>query len=212
MNDKRSHFIVLEGLDGAGTTTQAKLLHSHCTQSGLDSFLTYEPTAGPIGTLIRDYLSGRIPGPDGQPSRLAERELCLLFGADRLEHSREIENRLNQGEHVVCDRYVLSSMAYQSLDPGVSGEWVARVNQGCSIPDLTIFLDVPVDECLRRISARNEDSTIYERSDLLQRIAENYESLRGLYEEKFGPLLVIDGTGAAEEVHEAVVSHSPQSS
>jgi dTMP kinase len=132
--------------------------------------------------------------------------MALLFAADRLAHSIEIEETLRAGTHVICDRYIFSSMAYQSLDATIPGERVIELNRGCAIPDLTIFLHVPADVCLARVSARNESPTIYEKADLLGMIAANYERLRPLYEKNFGAFVSIDGTQSPDDVFRDVVA------
>jgi dTMP kinase len=195
-----SHFIVLEGLDGAGTTTQAAMLQDHFAKLKMDSFLTREPTDGPIGKLVREVLSGRL-----MRHRLAEREMALLFAADRLEHARLVESKLLTGSHVVCDRYIFSSFAYQTLDPSISAEWVTSINIGFAKPHITVFLSVPVDECLRRISKRNENPTVYEKKDFLETIERNYRLLSPYYRENVGPLFVIDGTLTPDKVHTEIM-------
>lgn len=198
MSSSASRFIVLEGLDGAGTTTQALRLHESFTLAGRDSFLTFEPTAGAIGTFTRELLSAKEPPP--------QRVLGLLFAADRLAHTADINRQLIEGRDVICDRYVFSSMAYQTLDPSIAAEWVVESNHGCAVPDLTLFIDVPVQTCLERIGARNEDRTIYEREDRLRAILENYRRLTGLYEHHYGKLVTIDGTPSPDDVHAAITA------
>jgi dTMP kinase len=203
---KRGLFIILEGLDGAGTTTQAKKLHNYLQRKGLSAWPTNEPTDEPVGKLIRDSISGRITSPrTGRRIGFSEGALCLLFAADRLEHSREIEKRRARGTHVVCDRYVLSSIAYQSLDRSIPPRRVIDVNQGCAVPDITFLLKVPVAECLARLARRNDTPTVYERKAKLDRIDRNYRAARKIYEKHFGPLVVIDGTASVEDVHAEIV-------
>lgn len=129
----------------------------------------------------------------------------LLFAADRLAHSQLIEERREQGEHVVCDRYLFSSMAYQTLDPSITGEWVIDVNRGCAIPHVTFFVAVPVDVCLARIAARHVAFSIYETRSHLETIARNYERLLPLYEKTCGRVVRIDGTKSIDDVHMDVV-------
>ncbi len=200
-NDSR--FIVFEGLDGAGTTTQAARLQAYLTLQGTPTFLTNEPTPGPIGTFIRRLLSGKEPASEG--NRPGEHAMGLLFAADRLAHSRAIKAHLEQGEHVICDRYLLSSMAYQTLDPEVTASWVIDVNHGCAVPDLTIFIAVPAEVGLARVRARQADLSIYETLPHLSQIADNYESMLPIYEKQFGRVVRIDGSGSVDEVHAAVV-------
>jgi len=204
MSNKKPQFIVFEGLDGAGTTTQAHKLHAYFTNQGANSFLTYEPTADPIGSLIRDILT-RAAKKDGQTYEVSQRAMTMLFSADRLAHTTEIEAQ-RKVARVICDRYVYSTLAYQTLDPSIDPEWVASLNSECAKPDLTIFLSVPVGVCLDRIGARSEDRSVFERRDLLETIAGNYARLQDLYASHFGPLVTIDGTQSPEAVHEEAIS------
>ena len=201
-NDSR--FIVFEGLDGAGTTTQAARLQAYLTLKGTPAFLTNEPTPEPIGTFIRRLLSRSEKSVAGVPYRPNERAMGLLFAADRLAHTEVIDAHLARGEHVICDRYLLSSLAYQTLDSEITAEWVIDVNQHCALPDLTLFVAVPVDVCLARIRARKEEASIYETRALLETISQNYERLLSLYEKQFGRVVRIDGSASVEEVHAAV--------
>jgi dTMP kinase len=198
MTPEDRRFIVLEGLDGAGTTTQARRLYDYLTTQGRDSFLTFEPTSEPIGAFTRDLLSQETP-----PS---QRVLGLLFAADRLSHTDVINRHLEAGRDVICDRYVFSSIAYQTLDPDISAEWVHEVNRGCALPDMTIFVDVPVDVCLSRIASRAGGRTIYERTDRLETIFHNYQRLFDFYRQHYGTLVTIDGTLSPDEVHEAIIA------
>jgi dTMP kinase len=198
MNSTKSRFIVIEGLDGAGTTTQARKLHDSFTLSGKDSFLTFEPTSGAIGTFTRSLLST-----DDPPS---QRVLGLLFAADRLAHTADIEENMRGGRDVICDRYVFSSIAYQTLDPSLSAEWVVESNRGCAVPDITLFVDVPVDTCLERIAARNEGRTIYESGERLRTILDNYRRLIDFYQRHYGKLITIDGTPSPDDVHAAILT------
>jgi thymidylate kinase len=106
----------------------------------------------------------------------------------------------------VCDRYIFSSLAYQTLDPDIDADWVALANSGCAVPDLTIFVDVPVPVCLERIGTRTDERTIYEREDRLHAILDNYRKLMDFYRGRYGRLVTVDGTPAVEQVHAAVVA------
>jgi thymidylate kinase len=106
---------------------------------------------------------------------------------------------------VVCDRYIFSSLAYQTLDPSISAEWVTQINSGFAEPHLTVFLSVPVDECLRRIAERNEGPTVYEKRDFLVTIEQNYNRLSSYYRDHVGPLEVIDGTLSPDDVHTEIM-------
>jgi dTMP kinase len=141
-------FIVLEGLDGAGTTTQMQLLADRLTRDRTPHVATWEPTDGPIGTLIRSILA--------QEAKAHPRTIALLFAADRSEHlyapGSGIEARARKGEVVICDRYLFSSLAYQSIECGL--EYVQGLNAGFPLPQCTIFLDTPVEVCQQRLVRR----------------------------------------------------------
>ncbi|HUJ27417.1 MAG TPA: dTMP kinase, partial [Myxococcales bacterium] len=123
-------FIVFEGLDGAGTTTQAKLLAERLQKLGRTVFLAHQPSDGTVGLLIRQILAGRAATPqaDGKLGQVDERVMALLFAADRLDHlNSQIEPRLARGEDVILDRYTLSSLAYQGAS--VSHEFINAANR-----------------------------------------------------------------------------------
>lgn len=133
----RGRFVVLEGLDGAGTTTQAARLAAVLRRAGRRVVLTREPSAGPVGALLRRALDGSLR----QKPKLSDAALALLFAADRLDHlASTVEPGLAAGAVVVSDRYVLSSFAYQGrvLEPA----WVEALNAHARPPDLTLFLEV----------------------------------------------------------------------
>lgn len=161
----RGRFFVLEGLDGAGTTTQAARLAARLSSEGLKVHLTAEPSRGPVGTRIRDVLAGTLP--------VDRRTLALLFAADRLDHlAREIEPRLAAGAHVVCDRYVLSSLAYQALD--APRAWVVEINRFAPPPDATFFLRVRARVAHGRRHAESGAAELFETLPQLTRVARHY--------------------------------------
>ncbi|HMG24099.1 MAG TPA: dTMP kinase [Kofleriaceae bacterium] len=144
-----TRLIVLEGLDGAGTTTQARRLVAHLGSRGQPAHFTREPSDGPIGRLIREMLTGHhaLPGPISQST------FGLLFAADRLDHlQREVEPKLAAGTTVISDRWYHSSLAYQGT--GADRDWIATLNARARRPDLTIFLQVrPEIAAQRRVAA-----------------------------------------------------------
>ena len=120
--------IVLEGLDGAGTTTQARMLVDHLRSSGQRAHLTGEPSAGPIGRLIREMLAGQHALPEGS---ISQSTFGLLFAADRLDHiQREVHPQLASGATVVSDRWYHSSLAYQGT--GADLDWITALNARAS--------------------------------------------------------------------------------
>jgi dTMP kinase len=145
-----TRLIVLEGLDGAGTTTQARRLVDHLRARGVAAHLTREPSDGPIGRLIRELLAGNHPISD---QTIAQSTFGLLFAADRLDHlQREVEPQLAAGVTVVSDRWYHSSLAYQGT--GADRDWIAALNVRARRPDLTLFLEVrPEVAAQRRVAA-----------------------------------------------------------
>lgn len=165
-------FIVLEGLDGAGTTTQAERLSRHLRQLGHRVLTTREPSDGPVGTLLRQALSRRLGLPHGQ-APLGDRTLALLFAADRVDHlEAEILPALRAGTWVVCDRYVLSSIAYQGLT--LPTKWVEEANAFARAPDLTLLLEVSPRTASRRRAQRDRARELFEEAAVQRSIAKRY--------------------------------------
>ena len=172
MNRRRGRFLVLEGLDGAGTTTQASRLCEWLVSRGRKAHLTAEPSRGPVGTEIRHVLSGRLRGAGG--GEFDPRALALLFAADRLDHwESEIRPRLEEGLDVVSDRYVLSSLAYQAVSTG-DAAWVAQINAQAPAPDLTLFLRVRPTVALRRRYSATAEREIFEVPAFQKRVHRAY--------------------------------------
>jgi dTMP kinase len=197
--------IAFEGLDGSGQTTQGKLLTLWLRQkAGFDAHYTKEPTSGPIGSILKRTLAQ--PKDTTSAGALGQNPatLALLFAADRLDHiEREILPLLQHGTHVISDRYALSSLAYQSLtlDP----KWIRSINRHALRPDLTIFLDVPLETCLERIQNRHPEPELYEHAAALEQVAQRYrETIRTLERQRYR-IATLDGTPPVAEVHRAVV-------
>ncbi len=187
----RGHFIVLEGLDGAGTTTQCAALAQVFRAEGREVLVTNEPSTGPIGTLIRQALGGRLGLPNGA-GPLTPQTLALLFAADRVDHlAAEIEPALARGVVVLCDRYALSSLAYQGAQVGMP--WVAQLNAHARPPDVTVFLDIDLKVAARRRHARGLAEELYETDEAQRRTARQYRQAIALREQAGERIVVIDG-------------------
>lgn len=166
-------FIVFEGIDGSGKTTQLKLLGEYLKEKGIAYSITREPTDSPIGSLLRKCLSREI--------ETDERAIAALFAADRLDHILRMKDELSRGVTVLCDRYYCSSLAYNGSF--ASYEWVLALNTPAMEslkPDLTVFVDVSPEESMRRIARRSER----ERYEELER----QRKIRDLYQTTFGRL------------------------
>jgi len=191
----RGRFVVLEGLDGAGTTTQGALLAARLLEHGIPVELTKEPTDGVIGVIARAFTDGRM--------HLEPETVALTFAADRIEHTVEIRGLLDAGTWVVSDRYVASSLAYQTSQ-GLPFEWVRTLNSRAMEPDATIFVDTSVEACVARLAARGEFNTgPFDQAAAL-------EKARALYRHAFesdvplGRLIEIVGDASREVVADAI--------
>jgi dTMP kinase len=186
-------FIVIEGLDGSGKTTQAVLLAKKL-ESTHKVLLTAEPSRGKIGTFIREgclYEDKRLP---------TEAE-ALLFAADRIEHmQKELKPALEEGKLIICDRYVYSSLAYQG-SAGLSLDWIKTINARALQPDFSVFIDVPAERVLERLKRKK---SVMETLETQQKVREVYLK----YVEK-GELVRIDGDKPkevlAEELYNVVL-------
>lgn len=193
---RRGRFIVLEGLDGAGTTTLLGKLALALRSQGKRVVATREPSDGPVGTLVRHALTHRLRLPDGD--RLSPETLALLFAADRVDHlAAEIEPALARGAWVLCDRYVLSSLAYQSAE--VPMPWVAELNRRARLPDLTLFVQVPPRVAGSRRAARGGRPELYESDARQRRVERLYRQALARYA-KGQRVVYLDGTLAPDAV------------
>ncbi|HUX11878.1 MAG TPA: dTMP kinase [Spirochaetia bacterium] len=191
------NFMVLEGLDGSGTTTQAGLLADRCKRERIPYHVTSEPTTGPVGTLIRRFLRGEEPvHPD---------TMTLLFAADRSEHLNApevgIRARCELGELVISDRYLFSSLAYQTI--ACDSDFVQAANSHFPFPRRLVYVDVPVEECVRRLAQRTHRE-IYELVDFQARVQERYEEILATYADCGMEIIRVDGTVSAGEIAEMV--------
>jgi dTMP kinase len=185
-------FIVLEGGDGAGTTTQLKRLDLALERRGIPRWTTAEPTDRPEGLLIRRILSGELPRDPGT--------LARLFAADRNEHLRGaggILERLGKGETVVCDRYVLSSLAYQGVSCGP--ELPAELNSAFPLPELLLYFDLAPEQSLGRLGSR-ERLDIFEELPFQERVRQAYRSELARYAGSGMRIAAIDASRSVEEV------------
>ncbi len=182
--ESRGVFIVLEGIDGSGSTTQAQLLVERLTEAGMDSLFTCEPSDGPIGELIRRALQKRLATGNGEPISLDWVTLSLLFAADRADHAqRTIVPALKAGRSVVSDRYDLSSLAYQSATSDSGPEalsWIRELNERVLRPDLTVIVDVEAETAQRRRLQRGAAAELFEVPELQRRLAKIYRTAEQL--------------------------------
>lgn len=193
---EKGKFIVLEGIDGSGKSSQIGPLVKRIEELGVPCRADREPTSRPVGRLVRRALTGETP--------LDPRVIAALYAADRLDHLVNGEDgvcaAIDEGVTVVSDRYYFSSYAYHSVD--VDMDWVIGANSlsaGLLRPTLTVFLDVPAGVAMDRIRRNRDHEELFEKEERLRRTRE-------LYFEAFDRLkdvervAVVDGCGAPEEV------------
>lgn len=199
-------FIVLEGIDGAGTTTQTARLASALRARGRSVYTTREPSDGPIGVLIRQVLTGRVVVPGEPAMPLGWETMAALFAADRLDHvAAEIVPALRGGTVVISDRYDASSVAYQGVSAGDDSvfSWILALNARARRPDLTVVLDVAPEVARARRSARAGRPEIFDDDALQSRLAAFYRDIERHFP---GDQVVhVRGDGDADEVHRAVL-------
>lgn len=201
-------FIVIEGTDGTGSTTQARLLVERlATVSAAAVKFTCEPSAGPIGTMIRQVLSHRLVVHGKGGARAPDwRTMALLFAADRMDHLDSVVlPALCEGGVVVSDRYVLSSLAYQSAT-STEGEaslpWLRAINGQAKVPDLTVVLTLPEHAAALRRAGRGEEKELYEEPSLQERLVVLYGRAQELLPEQ--NVVFVDASGSIAEVGELV--------
>ncbi len=198
----KGKFIVFEGIDGSGKSTQMKILSERLKTREIKTRLTLEPTYGLAGEVLHNILSGKI--------KADPKVTAALFVADRLDHITNekdgVLKSLEAGETVLCDRYYFSSYAYQSTE--VPAEWVVEANRLCAEtlkPDVTIFIDISPDTAMERIVENRETVEIYENKEKLTRVREAYfaafERMKN-----FETVKIINGERAVEEIADEIES------
>lgn len=194
----RGKFIVFEGLDGSGKTTQIKLLADRLCKQGYDVHITAEPTTSLSGSILRDVLSGA--------SERNAYELATLFAWDRIHHNTNaingIEKLLAEGKTVICDRYYYSSIAYQGAITDF--EWVRSMNADCPAirkPDLCIFLDLSASESMERIRRNRSSIEIFEKEDSLTRIREAFKKTFSMLDDN---VVTINASGTPDQISETI--------
>lgn len=193
-----SKFIVVEGLDGTGKTTQIKILADYLRGKGNEVEITAEPTSHPTGKLIRRILSGEV--------KATPWSLAALFLSDRIVHNTNsedgIEKLMAEGKTVISDRYYYSTFAYQGHETDLS--WAMKMHADCPEirrPDLVLFLTMSPEKCVERIRANRPDEAIeiYENVESLTKISHKFDAVFAQLKDSEN-IVYIDADGTIEEV------------
>ena len=192
-NNFSGKFIVFEGLDGSGQSTQASLLKDFLLEKGYEVVLTKEPSLeSESGRKIRKVLSKEI--------KISSKELQKLFAEDRKAHlENTIIPALKQGKAVISDRYFFSTFAYGASD-GLDLEWLIEINDQFLFPDLTFLLKVGPKVCIDRIIKRGEGIDLFEKEEKLASVWETYKILPNRFENVY----IVDGERSIEEVFKEI--------
>ncbi|HSC86558.1 MAG TPA: dTMP kinase [Polyangiaceae bacterium] len=195
-------FVVLEGVDGSGTTTQLDAVRQALEARGVSVLATREPTPGPIGRFLREALAKRLLDEQGRALELDWAAMALLFAADRVDHvEREIRPALERGEWVLSDRYDLSSIVYQSATSPLGDEaveWLRALNSRALRPTLTLVLTLDPEVAAARRRARGGPEELYERAELQVRLGRGYAAAQRLLPDD--AITFIDAAGSREQV------------
>lgn len=194
---KKGKFIVFEGIDGAGKTTQIELLAKRLREGGVDVSVTAEPTDKESGRALRRALSGK--------EARTECEMAVMFVFDRIGHNSEIEALLNEGKTVISDRYYYSTLAYQGKSTDYA--WVRGMNIGCPdirSPDLCVYLDLTPQESLARISAGRESVEIYENLEKLTEVRNSFYSVIKDLRSEGEKIFIVDAARSIDEISDEI--------
>ncbi|MBR4013469.1 MAG: dTMP kinase [Clostridia bacterium] len=197
---KKGKFIVFEGIDGSGKTTQARMLVEYLESVGRRVVLTAEPTSLPSGRALREALSGKV--------KKSECQMAVMFVDDRIAHSicesEGIRALIDGGVDVICDRYYYSTLAYQGQSTDY--EWVKSMNLRCpeiQHPDVCIYIDILPEQSLERIAKGRDSVEIYENMETLTKVREQFLSVIHDLENEEN-ICIIDGYREQNQVFEDV--------
>ncbi|MFG0705607.1 dTMP kinase [Acinetobacter sp. TYF_19] len=195
-------FIVFEGLDGSGTSTQSQMLKDALQASGNKVHLTCEPSNGPIGNMIRQAMQGRVIF--SKQDEKFDQQMAYLFAADRYDHLNNqidgVNKLVDEGFYVISTRYFFSSFAYHVTD-SKSEQLVQKLNADFPNPDLLIYLDNPVESSVKRLNSRTVLDR-YEEENKLSIVAKNYQRILSDYA---GEKLVLSAVDQRDDIHKKIL-------
>ena len=195
-------FVVFEGIDSSGKSTQAELLKDYWLDKGEQAVISSEPSSGIIGNLIRQALKQRIIF--SRDHDLFDEQMAYLFAADRHDHLYNdidgVFKLIQDNYHVISTRYYFSSLAY-NCDTVEQFEFIKKLNDRFPNPDLTVYIDIPIEISLARLQERSLQE-IYETKTKLTKVQEQYQQIFAEYE---GKAIAIDGTQDKHQIHQQII-------
>ena len=196
-------FIVFEGIDCCGKTTQAELLKDYFINKQEKVIISPEPSSGIIGNMIRQALKKRITFSSDRA--LFDEQMAYLFAADRHDHLYNdidgVYKLIKDGYQVISTRYYFSSLAYNCETPE-KFDFIQKLNDRFPDPDLTIYIDIPIQVSLARLQERSLKE-VYETKTKLTKVREQYQQIFADYQ---GKLITIDGTKSVNNIHKEIIN------
>ncbi|MGC8649223.1 MAG: dTMP kinase [Candidatus Micrarchaeia archaeon] len=193
----RGYFIVFEGIDGCGKTTQLEMASRYIKEKypNRELVITKEPTTNEIGTFIRKIISSK--------ENFDPIAMQLLFSADRALHVSEIMSIINKGGIVLCDRYMFSTFAYGASN-GLDMDFLRYINKKFLVPDLTFIIDTPAEISIERILKREKEKKLkmYEKINILNSARSEYLKMKEYFKNYF----IIDGNRNIEEINKEIIN------
>jgi len=198
----KAKFIVFEGIDGSGKTTLSKMLQDYFEKNIGPTHWTCEPTHNSIGKIIRSVLKHDMV--------MGEQAIAALYLADRLDHIHHddygMKHKIEQGTHVISDRYYMSSYAYHV--PHVSLEWVINANSICADalkPDIIFYIDIDVETSMNRLAKSRESQDLFETEERITQVHQNYwNAIKRIRASE--NVEIIDGRLPIDEVFQTILS------
>lgn len=195
-------FIVFEGIDSSGKSTQADLLKDYFLAREESAVISSEPSNGIIGNLIRQALKQRIIF--SRDRNLFDQQMAYLFAADRHDHLYNdidgVFKLIKNNYHVISTRYYFSSLAY-NCDTVEQFEFIKKLNNSFPNPDITVYLDIPIEISLARLKERSLQE-IYENKTKLTQVREQYRQIFNDYD---GQVIILDGTQEKYQIHQQII-------
>ena len=198
----KGKFIAFEGCEGAGKSTQMRLLSEYLAKKGVAHAVTREPGGGEISEAIRKVIL------NGKFTSMTDECEALLYAAARVQHLADtVEPALNAGKLVLCDRYIFSSYAYQGYGRGLDMEFLENINSYAVhnfMPDVTLFLDIPPVLAFARKHGADENDRMEQAGEAFHKKV--YEGYRELLKKYSAQMIPVDCSGNKFQTHEKIVA------